>query len=210
VLINADLTKLSGVLNPNTDGIVSRATKSTRSPVQNIATANADITFDKVMNAIGYEFLRPDKNGNDGGEKMIEKQRGFQFLNPSNEWFPGIGQIRSELESWDHVYGRTPEFTVNREYAMNSVGAGDLKARLSLQVSKGRVTNASVELPAELKDLDESGLARKLLMFSNELKGVAFHFDLIRDFEAVLFKQDSQVSSSNESHRGFAESLLIV
>jgi len=129
------------------------------------------------------------------------------------ERFPGIGQIRSELSSWEHVFGRTPEFTINREYSLaNSVGSTEgSTAKLTMVVSKGRVVNVSVELP-KLKNEPAEGttIGRKLSMLSNDVKGVAFHVDLIRDFEAVLLKKDDAQVSSSQTHREFNESLLLV
>jgi hypothetical protein len=115
------------------------------------------------------------------------------------------------LESWEHIYGRTPEFTVNREYSLNAVGVeGDGSIiKLLLKVTKGRVVDAVLELPVGYEQLLEKEGVLKLQIFANELKGQPFHFDLIRDFEAVLFRQDAQVSS-NMLYRDISEPLLIV
>lgn len=48
------------------------------------------MTVDSLQTALGYEFLRtPALHLEDGGQNQISKQRGFQFVNPSDDWFPG-------------------------------------------------------------------------------------------------------------------------
>lgn len=48
------------------------------------------LTVDSLQTAVGYEYLRtPALQMTDGGQDLIAKQRGFQFVNPSDDWFPG-------------------------------------------------------------------------------------------------------------------------
>lgn len=48
------------------------------------------VTVENLQTAVGYEYLRtPALHIEDGGKSFITKQRGFQFVNPTNEWFPG-------------------------------------------------------------------------------------------------------------------------
>ena len=34
------------------------------------------------------------------------------MVRPDDEWFPGLGKIREEFESYSWIYGRTPKFKV--------------------------------------------------------------------------------------------------
>lgn len=71
-------------------GIKSNATQSVRSPICNLSEENPRITVDGLQTAIGWEFLRtPAFKMADGGPELISKQRGFQFVNPNDNWFPG-------------------------------------------------------------------------------------------------------------------------
>lgn len=48
------------------------------------------------------------------------KQRGFQLINPTEKWFPGLMDIRDSLTSWDWCYGKTPKFTVQKDILLKS------------------------------------------------------------------------------------------
>lgn len=66
------------------------ATASTPSPVANLSELDNRVTVDSLQTAVGYEFLRtPAMHLEDGGQNLISKQRGFQFVNPTDDWFPG-------------------------------------------------------------------------------------------------------------------------
>lgn len=42
------------------------------------------------------------------------RQQGFQLINPTEKWFPGITELRTNFESWDWRFGKTPTFSVER------------------------------------------------------------------------------------------------
>lgn len=52
----------------------------------------------------------------------MESQRGFQLINPTEKWFPGLMEIREQFASWDWRFGRTPKFTVQKDVALKSNG----------------------------------------------------------------------------------------
>lgn len=197
VLVNADLKKLSSLLNPNTEGLVSRATKSIKSPVENLKNADPSVSVEKVLSAVGYEFLRTDNNGNDGGKQTIEKQRGFQMVNPTNEWFPGLDSIRAEFKNWSWNYGKTPEFSVNRTYPIGVGSNGEIvNIQLALQVSKGLIHSASLELPNHQRNMVDSTTFADLSAFINAIKDRQFHMGILATFEGLLFKNNNPVSLS--------------
>jgi hypothetical protein len=46
--------------------------------------------MDRLIKSLGYEYLRTKAiTMEDGGEGQIAKQRGFQTINPTDDWFPG-------------------------------------------------------------------------------------------------------------------------
>lgn len=48
------------------------------------------------------------------------KQRGFQLINPTEKWFPGLMELREKYVSRDWWLGKTPAFTVQKEFVMKS------------------------------------------------------------------------------------------
>lgn len=48
------------------------------------------------------------------------KQNGFQLINPTEKWFPGLMEIREQFASWDWRFGKTPKFTVQKDLQLKS------------------------------------------------------------------------------------------
>lgn len=70
--------------------VETNATESTRSPIINLKDINSHICMDKLIDAIGWEYLRTKALVlEDGGQDLIQQQKGFQFINPTEDWFPG-------------------------------------------------------------------------------------------------------------------------
>lgn len=71
---------------------------------------------------------------------LVEKQRGFQLINPTEKWFPGLQEIREQFASWDWCIGKTPKFSVLKDVQLkSSAGAetndtNDEMAALKLKV----------------------------------------------------------------------------
>lgn len=56
----------------------------------NLGDVNSQVTVESLQTALGYEYLRtPAARLIDGGDNQISKQRGFQYVNPTDDWFPG-------------------------------------------------------------------------------------------------------------------------
>lgn len=46
--------------------------------------------MDKLISAIGWEYLRTKALVlEDGGQELVQRQKGFQYVNPTEDWFPG-------------------------------------------------------------------------------------------------------------------------
>lgn len=160
--------------------------------------ANKEVSVEKVLSSIGYEFLRTTTSGGDGGSETIEKQRGFQMVNPTNEWFPGLDSIKTELKSWSWTYGKTPDFTLRKEYLigqdMNTFET--LNIRLNLQVKGGMIQTAMIQVPKGADAFVEESSVADLGGFINAIKGRPFHPGFVNTFEGLLFKTNSRNSSS--------------
>lgn len=73
------------------NNIVTNATASIRSSITNLCDINQDIQMDKLLSAIGWEYLRTKALIlEDGRYNQVEKQKGFKFVNPTEDWFPGM------------------------------------------------------------------------------------------------------------------------
>lgn len=74
-----------------------------------------------IISSFRYEFLRTSATElHDGGRHLMMKQRGFQLINPTEKWFPGLMEIRDQFSAWDWCYGKTPKFTVQKELQLKS------------------------------------------------------------------------------------------
>lgn len=64
----------------------------------NLRDMDNRVTVDSLQTAVGYEYLRtPALHLADGGQDLIAKQRGFQFVNPTDDWFPGESMFCSPM-----------------------------------------------------------------------------------------------------------------
>jgi hypothetical protein len=106
--------ELSFSKNLQTD-VETRATQSVRVPVRNLKRADPSININRLQEALGWEFLRRDMWGNDGGMETANQQRGFQMVRPEDGWFPGLDKLKEDLQSHQWIFGKTPKFKVNRE-----------------------------------------------------------------------------------------------
>lgn len=89
------------------------------------------------MSAVGYEFLRTSATElEDGGSVQTMQQKGFQLVNPTEKWFPGIEELRTEFSSWEWIFGKTPKFAVEKELALKADDEKQLKMKLTVEVDK--------------------------------------------------------------------------
>ncbi|XP_058458862.1 lipoyltransferase 1, mitochondrial [Malaya genurostris] len=121
--------------------IISKATASVPSPIKNLADVNHTVNIQQLLSAIGYEFLRtPATQLTDGGRDLLMKQLGFQLINPSEKWFPGLNELRDNFASWDWRFGKTPKFAVQKSIQLKTEGdnqTNEMKVRV--EVEKGLI-----------------------------------------------------------------------
>lgn len=107
-----------------------------RSPTKNLADVNKNVNVQQLLTAIGYEFLRtPAEKLCDGGRELVMQQRGFQLINPTEKWFPGLNDLRENFASWDWRIGKTPKFTVQKNIQLKS-GDDSHDLKLNIEVEK--------------------------------------------------------------------------
>ncbi|XP_051153315.1 lipoyltransferase 1, mitochondrial [Leptopilina boulardi] len=176
LLVNSNKRALSLALERKETGITTNATQSIRSPVKNLTEINHHVRIDKLLNAIGWEFLRTKSLVvEDGGYNLIQKQKGFQMINPSEGWFPGIDQLTEEFRSWQWIYGKTPKFTVTRYIEMATGNNSSNRLKLILDIHDGIVNDIQLILPTNLVP---SGCNENASVITN-LRGSRYSPDII-------------------------------
>jgi lipoyltransferase 1 len=150
LLVNVNKDALSLALKKTETQITTNATESIRSPVKNLTELNSQIIMDQLLSAIGWEYLRTKaKTSRDGGRELIEQQKGFQMLNPTDDWFPGISKLVEEFRCWDWIYGKSPKFTVTRILEASSTSSTRYFLKLVIGVEKGIVQDVKITLPSD-------------------------------------------------------------
>ncbi|EDW79670.1 uncharacterized protein Dwil_GK17909, isoform A [Drosophila willistoni] len=126
---------------------ISRATASVPSSIRNLVDVNRNVTVAQLLSAVGYEYLRTTATAlEDGGSVQTMQQRGFQLINPTEKWFPGIEELRANYSSWDWVIGKTPKFTVEKDLELKEDQHG-MKIKLSVDVEAGLMKDICIQLP---------------------------------------------------------------
>lgn len=155
LLVNANKLDLSLALQKHDVDIKTNATKSIKSKILNLCEENPNVSVTKLIKAIGWEYMRtPALSLIDGGIERANQQKGFQLVNPTNLWFPGLDEIRDQFVGWDWCYGKTPKFSISKSFAVpdslaHSYGAtGDVK--VTMAVEQGRISDVTLLVPPGL------------------------------------------------------------
>ncbi|GBP11067.1 Lipoyltransferase 1, mitochondrial [Eumeta japonica] len=195
LLVNSNKEDLKKSLAKREHGIQTKATPSTPSPIANLSELDNRVTIDSLQTAVGYEYLRtPALHLADGGQSLINKQRGFQFINPTDEWFPGLNNIKKELQSWDWCYGKTPEFTVSRTFpvppellAPALVYSATQELVINMSVEKGLISDVTLSIPPGLVESGFHGQASVI----THLKGKRFTSEALNALEEAMLTKRS-------------------
>lgn len=157
ILVDVDKSTLHDTLCKHDKGIETNATVSVPSPTVNLHDLNPHVTVEKMLSSLGWEFLRSSPLSlQDGGMEYASKQGGFQLINPTEDWFPGLDKIREEFVSWAWRFGKTPKFTVTRSFPVPGVMARQSEASsngaaeevaISLEVVKGVIEDVTLRIP---------------------------------------------------------------
>jgi len=138
----------------------------------------------QVLRAIGQEFLQTDTNGVDCGEVEAKKQRGFQLLNPTDDWFPGLAATKAHFSGSDWTLGKTPDFTVTRRILELDSQGGE--CQLEFKVIKGIIqppvsASFSMGINPEVKT--------EFMSFLGTVEGIHFSPQLLHTVEKWGMKE---------------------
>jgi len=152
----------------------------------NMSEIDSRVTKDGLLSAIGWEFMRTSAYSlKDGGKTLAEKQRGFQMINPSDKWFPGITEIRNRLINWEWCYGKTPNFMISRSFPVPAQflnTADNSELTIKINVADGRIRGVSLVIPPGLTASGFTGEAKVV----TGLKGQKFSEEAMDSIEANL------------------------
>lgn len=185
VLVDVNECVLHDALDSKVECVESRATQSVRVPVKNLAAVSPNLNVSLLQEAVGWQFLRTNIEGQDEGFDAACQQRGFQMIRPDNDWFPGLDEIRQDFLSHQWIFGKTPKFKVSKAFEVPTNICGQLNQKIvfDLEVLHGIVQDVRIQMPANLIDVELLDLAEVLL----KLK---FNENLVKNFYDVLNKEN--------------------
>jgi len=98
LLVDVDTTNLHQALsNPAAEAIETNATKSIRSPVENLSTQRNSVDIKSIEYAIAEKF---------GLSNIIEIQ-------PIETEYKGLDKLEENYRSWSWIYGKSPKFSLS-------------------------------------------------------------------------------------------------
>ncbi|VEN61736.1 unnamed protein product [Callosobruchus maculatus] len=140
----------TGLQNWSKIDIKTNATRSVKSRIMNLCEEIPSVNVSGLIEAIGWEYLRtPALTITDGGLELANQQKGFQMINPTDAWFPGLNKIREDYMSWDWCYGKTPDFDVTKTFEVPAhLSNGERQDLLvTMKVEKGNIADVKLKLP---------------------------------------------------------------
>ncbi|XP_039282240.1 lipoyltransferase 1, mitochondrial isoform X2 [Nilaparvata lugens] len=186
LLVDVNQSNLREALRNKDDEIKTNATKSIPSPTKNLSQMNPSISVGHLLNAVGWEYLRRKPMSlEDGGSQLISRQNGFQLVNPTDDWFPGLAKIRDEFESWDWRYGQSPKFSISKAFPLPAGVCENSAEQLTVKVDieKGLVQDVVLHVPHSL--MNAHGLSDGLQILSS-MKGRRFSEEALEELDLAL------------------------
>ncbi|KAM0728596.1 Lipoyl amidotransferase LIPT1, mitochondrial [Formica fusca] len=215
LLVNVNKINLSSALAKKENGIITNATTSTRSIIKNLSDINRNIQVDKLISAIGWEYMRTKALVlEDARYDLVQQQKGFQYVNPTEDWFPGIDKIISEFRSWDWNFGKTPKFTVIRALDVPTHDGKMHRLNLKLEIQNGIVEEIRMTLPAGLvsADINQDASAHLDLHVISNLRGTRYNHEvtenIITEIGGKIVTLNTSQSVDDNNVRRFDEATL--
>lgn len=190
LMVNVDTASLHTALERPLHGLKSNATESVPAPVRNLAAGAPSVSMDKMVAAVGQAYLR---------QAGQQASRGFQMVNPTDEWFPGVSELESSLADPAWVYGKTPKFS----HTFRLPTCSDVE--IKVEVSQGRITAVEALTP------DSTGVSgaewvRSILPSAfpellSSLAGEKYCADIARRTETVLLGHTGSAAATGSDRR---------
>lgn len=191
LMVNVDTDCLHTALERPLNGLKSNATESVPAPVRNLADGAPSVSMDKIVAAVGQMYLR---------QAGQQASRGFQMVNPTDEWFPGLAALEAGLADPAWVYGKTPKFSHTfRLPACSGV-------EIEVEVSKGLITAVSPLPPDNSAGVSGTEWIRSILPSAfpellSSLVGEKYCADIARRTETLLVGHTASGASCGNDRR---------
>lgn len=140
VLVGADKKQLSLALKGD-KSIETKATASLPAPVMNLREVSENISVESLLGSVGRKYLALPT-----AESRLSRggSNGFTLINPTSDWFPGLGELEEELSSWEFLHGRTPRFSITRPITLPEYLAPNTKVDATLKVYHGVIEEVAL------------------------------------------------------------------
>jgi len=141
VLVGADKKQLSLALKGD-KSITTNATESVPAPVMNLREVSENISVESLLGSVGRKYLALPT-----AESRLSRggSNGFTLINPTNDWFPGLGELEEELSSWEWLHGKSPRFTITRSITLpECLVRGDTNVDATVKVYHGVIEEVTI------------------------------------------------------------------
>lgn len=175
LLLDVDMENLHQLLAPTNVCISeSKGTASVPSKVVNLCSIDSTINYTDVCRAVGDRFF--DIHGVVTNKQIVD-------INPMSEsLFPGITEMKNDLQKWSWVYSKTPKFKV-----VNSKTFPFSAVNLTMEIQHGTIYRVTLE--------GDMGSGNKLII-CNKLQGLCYKdTDVKMALNPLLSSSDKKIVS---------------
>lgn len=185
VLVNSDKDALySSIRQKPQEFISSNSTQSQRSRVINLCEIKPLLEVNQVITDLSNAYSK-----HLGVSPKIRDEPLDDPKDETREQYESLQEIRNELESWGWIYGMTPKFTLNRQFAV-ILGGKERIIYLTIQINKGLIE--SINLDGDIAP----DLKTKVADYLSCLNGIKFTYtDTVVKISKLL--QLDKVSDDN-------------
>lgn len=181
LLVRADKRQLKLALQGNKT-IDSKATASIPAPVMNLNELNEELTVDQLLTSIGRTYLQSRSNASElSAKQLYQNSNGYTLINPTDDWFPGLGELQEELSSNSWLHNKTPRFTITRPVMLPECVAHNTTVNISVQAYHGQIEDVKVASSAVCPDV-----ADLIHEVGGAMKGSPFSMDVFLEFSNRL------------------------
>ncbi|KAK6167596.1 hypothetical protein SNE40_021585 [Patella caerulea] len=140
LLINVNKKKLHNLLQSPLIGVKTRATESVPSHIMNLQDVNEDINYENLTHVISDKFLEND---------LVKRK---EFVNPTEDSYPGYNIILNELKTFKWIYAKTPNFKISRAFRIE-IDSKIIHTEIEIEIQKGLIYNIEFSLKPNNMDL---------------------------------------------------------
>ena len=178
LLVNVNLKNMRMVIKEKSPlCLKSNATSSVRSSVKNLISICPSISTDDCIESVAQSFVEGDHNR-------------ILVLDPKESVAPGIGDVTAKFKSWEWIFGKTPKFTLEKEFLSESY-----PFTIKIQVNQGVISEFVVwsedrigELKLDLKSIkfERKAIQEKILLWSLLEDDILWSSSLCKAVDSII------------------------